>query len=472
MRENDTDLEIPSPEAQLRSKTSYNFEDFWEMAPAQRSNVLLTGIAEVHAWHMLHNQAYRQTMTARGAGSVNSPEEMALLLRPTSQTFKSYIDILGTPFPQDRPREFVDWLSQQLSSDLPSQRLEQFRTRYPSLEALLKEIERVYLDFGLEILTSSGTSGRASIIVRDQAGVNLTVESFYLSFQRYMGMRADHRAIFIMPRDTRIAMVRMASFSFRHVGLSEDRLHFTIPYPAYPDQVRIRSGRTYRGGWSGLLERRLWHPFMNWANDRLATPRTVKLTIKLLGQAEDSHDKVLLFGGWVHLHAVARALLAEGRVMNLPSGSLIGTGGGFKELYPFTPAQIRADLEKSIKLENGLPAPMRDVYGMAEGNWAAMQCESGNYHLPPWIYAVVLDENDRFIEKPESTGMLAFYDPVGGGDLFPAFFKTADRVRLVNGSRAYGPSLECLCGDSGAYLSEDSIQRVDLMDEAGCAAQI
>ncbi len=141
MRATDTDIEIPAPDAQLRSKTSYDFEDFWEMAPAQRSNVLLTGIAEVHAWHMLHNQAYRQTMTARGAGSLNSPEEMALLLRPTSQTFKSYIDILGTPFPQDRPREFVDWLSQQLSSDLPSQRLEQFRTRYPSLEALLKEIE-------------------------------------------------------------------------------------------------------------------------------------------------------------------------------------------------------------------------------------------------------------------------------------------------------------------------------------------
>jgi hypothetical protein len=246
---------------------------------------------------------------------------MALMLRPTAQTFKSYIDILGTPFPQDRPREFVAWLSQQLSSDLPVQRLERFRTSYPSLEALLKDIERVYLDFGFEILTSSGTSGRASIIVRDQAGVNLTVESFYLSFQRYMGMRADHRAIFIMPRDTRIAMVRMASFSFRHVGLSEDRLHFTIPFPAHPDQVRIRAGRTYRSGWSGVLERRLWHPLMNWANDRLATPRTVKHTIRLLSQAEISNDKVLLFGGWVHLHSVAHALQAEGRVMHLPVGS-------------------------------------------------------------------------------------------------------------------------------------------------------
>ncbi|OGO28567.1 MAG: hypothetical protein A2Z16_07510 [Chloroflexi bacterium RBG_16_54_18] len=472
MRVSDTGLQISASAALQPPKTACSFNDFWEMSHPQRSDVLLKGITEVHFWHMLHNQAYCQAMTARGSGSEINPEEMALLLRPTAQTFKSYIDILDTPFPQDRPREFVAWLSQQISSDLPSQRLEQFRTSYPSLEALLKEIEKVYLDFDFEILTSSGTSGRASIIVRDLAGVNLTVESFYLSFQRYMGMRADHRAIFIMPRDTRIAMVRMASFSFRRVGLSEDRLHFTIPYPAHPDQVRIRAGRTYRSGWSGVLERRLWHPFMNWANDRLVTPRTVKQTIRLLSQAENSSDKVLLFGGWVHLHAIARALLVEGRVMHLPLGSLIGTGGGFKDLYPFTPEQIRADLEKSVKLENGQPAPMRDVYGMAEGNWAAMQCESGNYHIPPWIYAAVLDENDRFIEKPDGTGILAFYDPVGGGDLFPAFFKTADRVRLINGSRAYEPSLECHCGESGAYLSEGSIQRVDLIDEAGCAAQI
>jgi hypothetical protein len=101
-----------------------------------------------------------------------------------------------------------------------------------------------------------------------------------------------------------------------------------------------------------------------------------------------------------------------------------------------------------------------------------MQCQQGNYHVPPWIYAVTLDENDRFQECSDATGLLAFYDPHGGGNLFPAFFKTADRVRLINGACVYDPALECACGEKGAYITQGSIQRVDLVDEAGCAAQI
>ncbi len=309
-------------------------------------------------------------------------------------------------------------------------------------------------------------------MVRDQAGIDRTVESFYLSFQRYLGMRADHRAIFIMPERTRIAMARMASFSVARVGLGEDRIHFTIPYAAEPDQVRIRTGRTLRSGWRGLVEGRLLHPFMNWMNERVVTPKTVQLTLDLLARAESEREKVLLFGGWVQLHSVAQELLRTGRETLLAPGSLIGTGGGLKELYPHTPAQITHDLQQAIRSIDGGPIPVRDVYGMAEGNWAAMQCRAGSYHIPPWIYAVCLDEDDRFHDGEDCTGLLAFFDPIGGGGLFPAFFKTADQVRLINGSRAFSPTLTCACGEVGAYLAQGSIQRMDLLDEAGCAAQI
>ena len=109
---------------------------------------------------------------------------------------------------------------------------------------------------------------------------------------------------------------------------------------------------------------------------------------------------------------------------------------------------------------------------MAEGNWAAMQCTYGNYHVPPWVYVVTLDDDDHFQERADSTGMLAFFDPYGGGDLFPSFFKSADQVRLVNGAGGYDPALNCACGETGAYIARDSIQRVDLLDEAGCAGQV
>ena len=77
--------------------------------------------------------------------------------------------------------------------------------------------------------------------------------------------------------------------------------------------------------------------------------------------------------------------------------------------------------------------PLRDVYGMAEANWAAMQCSAGNYHVPPWVHAVVLDDDGEIRSASRASGLLAFFDPFGGGDLFPGFFRTADRVTLVSG---------------------------------------
>jgi hypothetical protein len=451
--------------------------DFWSIDPDQREQILLEAIAQTHAWHFERNRSYRHTVAARGVSTrigLDGPGPGGLqavlprLVRPTAQTFKSYIDILGTPFPQDQPRPFLRWLGDQLSMDLAPAAIIALRDRYPSLEALLQDIEGHFGDLGLEVLTSSGTSGRSTIMVRDRETTGFTVESFYLAFQRYLGMAGVQRAIFVMPRQTRIAMARMASFSVKRLGLDDDCIHFTIPFPAHPDQVRIRAGRTFRQGWPGTLERRFWHPFMNWMQEHYVNAKAVDGAVDLLAQAEAAGEKVLLFAGWIHLHAMALRLQEQGRVLRLAPGSLLGTGGGLKEAYPFAPDQIRRDLGQVIQRGDGQPVEVRDVYGMAEANWAAMQCQAGNYHIPPWIYARTLDDDGAFQEAPDATGLLAFLDPYGSGRLFPAFFKTADQVRLVRPQAGLG----CPCGEDGAYITQDSIQRVDLLDEAGCAAQI
>jgi hypothetical protein len=463
---------LNSTETSRESSLSFRLADFWAMPPAQRLEILLQAIESSHAWHFQHNRAYRQTITARGVGSEKPPSDLSRLLRPTAQTFKSYIDLLGTPFPDQQPRRFLSWLADQLSVEIPRQRFNRFRSRYTSQEALLQDIERIYADFGFEILTSSGTSGRSSIIVRDQDAIQRTVESFYLSFQRYFGMQVDHRAIFIMPRQARIAMARMASFSLRRVGIPIERSHFTIPFSASPDQVRVRAGRTFRPGWRGWIESRILHPFMNWMNDYYVTRRAVLQTLTRLRTAQADGEKALLFGSWVHLHAIALELRARDEVLQLASGSVLGTGGGFKERYSADANQIRKDLAETFQTIAGEPIPLHDTYGMAEGNWAAMQCRHRAYHIPPWVLAFTLDEDDRVQTTADSVGMLAFFDPLGGGELFPAFFKTSDRVRLVNSLLSYQPSMNCPCGEIGAYIAENSIQRVDLLGEAGCAAQM
>lgn len=438
--------------------------DFWTIDPETARRYLIQATIDTHVWHYARNPAYRRTVEARGLSDNLTAADLPRLLRPTALTFKSYIDLLGTPFPQDVPLAFLEWVGEHLSIPLPRERFAQFRPRYSSLEALLADFERIYVDLGLEVSTSSGTSGRSTILVHSPNSMDRAAESFYLCFKRYLCMEFDHQAIFIMPRQTRVTMARMVGFSLGRVGIHQEQTRYTIPFPAYPDQIRIRAGRTFRPGWQGMLERRLLNPFMNWMNDRVATPRSARTTLDLLKRAERSGEKVIVFGSWIHLHAMALALCQEGRHIRLAPGSLLGTGGGLKELYPYTPAQIKADLAEWIHLTDGSPAPMRDVYGMAEGNWVAMQCGQGNYHIPPWVISGTLDENDRFQTGEDTIGLLAFFDPLGSGNLFPSFFKTADRVRLLSNG--------CPCSEAGAYIPTGSIQRVDLLDEAGCAAQV
>ena len=456
----------------------YHTSDFWSISPVERGPILRQAIAETHAWHFERNPAYRRLVGSRGVGPQLDGNDLARILRPTAQTFKSYISAMGTPFPQMQPAAFVEWLADQLSVPLPRERFGQFKPRYSTLEKLLLDFETIFSDLGFEVTTSSGTSGRATIMVRDRDTVDLAVDCFVQTTLAIWGVGREHNAIFLMPRETRIAMARTARFGTERLGMTgEGRVHFTIPFSADPDRVRIRTGRTYRPGWRGALEKRVEHPISRWMDERVVHPRAFAQTITLLKQAEQSGAPTLLFGSLVQLHTLSHKLREQGYGSNghrlrLPAGSLVGTGGGLKQQYPRTPAQIRQDIEAVLCLESGEPVTIRDVMGMAEANWAAPQCPVGNYHLPPWLYAVVLDDDDVILTGADTTGMLAFFDPYGGGRLFPSFFKTTDQVRLVNGGGCYDPASRCPCGHDTPYLVEGSIHRVDLIEEAGCAGQL
>ena len=446
------------------------------MPMEQRQERLLDAVFETHQWHFSRNQAYRLAVESKGVGESIDQSELARLLRPTAHVFKSYIDLLKTPFPESHPQEFLKWLVGNLSIEIPEERLRQFKSRYPSLEAFLQAIERNFSDLGFVIGTSSGTSGKSTIMVRDAEGVELAIEAYKLAVYRLWGTKDAHEIVFIMPQQTRIVMAWLARLATERLGMGP-QAHFTIPFPASPDNVRIRSGQLFKPGLRGVIEQKLLFPFMNRMNDTRVKDTYVNQTISWLEALSESKKAVLLFGGWIQLDAVYEGLIQKGygengRALELHPESMIGTGGGVKEAYPYSPDQIRERLSTVLHTFDGQPVSHRDVYGMAEANWAAAQCKFGNYHLPPWVYAVVLDENGEIAPKPEATGLLAFLDPFAGGQLFPNFFKTADRVKLVNGGMWHDPRLDCPCGYQTAFIAQNSIVRQDRLDEAGCAAQL
>ena len=383
------------------------------------------------------------------------------MLRPAGITFKGYADWVGM-FPEETPRAFVEWLREQISCELPLDRLDAWPARFATLEALLVSLERTYQDLGLEIVTSSGTSGRMSFVPRDREGLELAMRAFFTAIQATWGVQRGTGMLFMMPAETRVAMARVARMGTRVLGWDQDGpVHFAIPFPATPDRIRIRSGRSFKGSLTGWSERHIQNPFMAWADDHLAVPRILANTRAALQSMQSSNRPIFLLGSLSHLHQFALQA-NHGEAVALPPGSRVASGGGMKVGYDKTQAEIREDLKTLFA-----GTAVSDVYGMAEANWAAFECPYGNYHIPPWVYAVVTDSSDRILRASQAEGLLAFFDPLGGGGLYPPFFQTSDWVQLC-GSPVFDPALACPCGEQTAYI-HGAIQRVDLVEEAGCA---
>jgi hypothetical protein len=442
---------------------------FYDMPCARRDEMLLGAISECHAWHYVRNDAYRATVSARGVGLDVREEQLSRLLRVSAITFKGYIEQLGTPFPQDQPRHFLAWLTGQLSCDLPLDRAADLPPRYRTLEGLLSAVERLHADRGVEIVTSSGTSGKFTILVRDAASVEIATEAYFTAIDHAWGIDPRYAMVFVMPEQTRVAMARIAHLGTR--VLNWEDVTYTMPFKADPDTIRVRTGRTFRPGLRGFWEERVMHPFMSWADEALAQDRFIQRTVEALEQSVVGDRPVMLLGGLVQLDAVAEHLRARGG-LELPAGSRVATGGGLKQAHPRTPDEIRGHLSQVLRETDGRPLPVGDIYGMAEANWAAFQCAEANYHMPPWVYVAAMDDDDHRLRGSDVTGLLAFWDPVGGGDVYPPFFQTADRVRLVNGNGYFDPALVCPCGEATPYFVRNTIQRVDLIEEAGCGATL
>ncbi len=441
--------------------SNLKIEDFFDLKHKERIPLLIEAIFESHKYHFNNNFAYRKTVSARGINDKIDIMSLERLLRPAALTFKSYIERTG-PFPQDHPLLFIKWLNEQLSVPLPSDRFSYLRKKYWTFESLLEHIEKIYADMGIEMVTSSGTSGKASVVLRDKETIEMAIDAFFTGIYKAWGISRGTSLVFVMPEKTRVTMARTASLGTKYLRWTDDAaVYFTMPFKANTDIIRIRSGRVYRNGLMGQIEKRIINPWIAWAYKNLAEPKFMKTTLKALDECIKLGKPLMLLGAATQLH-----LFAQKYKMTFPEGSRIATGGGMKEMYPFTFDQIRQDLKTAFG-----NIPVSDVYGMSEANWAAFECPEGNYHIPPWIYAVVTDNSDKIINSCEATGLLAFFDPVGGGNLLPPFFQTADRVCLVNGGSEYSSDLICPCGQDTAYI-RGSIMRVDLIGEAGCAAQV
>ena len=214
---------------------------------------------------------------------------------------------------------------------------------------------------------------------------------------------------------------------------------------AYPDQVRIRNGRTYRPGWRGVIEQTCLASVHDLRSRTASwTPQAVESAISQLIPAGAHGEKVLLFGSLTQLHGIASFLLDGGRTITLAPGSLLGTrrrherGAAAKD--PAADAARTSGAPSGSRTASRCPSATSTGWPRPTGRrcsapTAATTSRPGYTRSPSTT-------RRRSRDETRSTGLLAFFDPYGGGDLFPAFFRTADRVTLVRGTA-------CPCGEPG-----------------------
>lgn len=150
-------------------------------------------------------------------------------------------------------------------------------------------------------------------------------------------------------------------------------------------------------------------------------------------------ESVYMCATWVMLYDAMLQAKQQG-IANIFSGDSVLIAGGGDKGY-----DLPDDWKEVIFSGLGFDQAY-EVYGMSEMMTSFVQCEHGNYHIPPIIIPFVLDpiSGNPFPKSGTQTGRFAFLDLMP--DTFWGGFISGDEVTLS------GFDHDCHCDRKGAYI--------------------
>lgn len=335
--------------------------------------------------------------------------------------------------------EFAHWIADIYTGEVPTVNIQGAN---PSFD----DVINAYNATGLIVSYSTGTSGRHSVIPRDE-------RNFY-TFQYATakvgnsirdGTGDDHSlSLFPRPTNANLAAARATEISDllnkdHSFGL-DFKISAEITSKAMRDTGRQESRQQF-------YEQQM--------------RQVVQNGIKWLYRYERSTDKISVLTPPVLFVACMDILEQQGKRFDFGERAWIITVGGWK-----TREQERLsseDFRKRVTEILGIPETNQmDGYGMVEMNATFLTCPEGHYyHIPvTYLKPLVLDSDLELVGYGER-GRFAFLDSLA--HTYPGFVMSGDEVRLLEHCPA--------CDRPGLVLDHD-IGRLSSEEMRGCAAQV
>ena len=357
-------------------------------------------------------------------------------------TYKSYPMSL---IEKQRFQAMTKWLSQLTAHDLSGVDA----SKCDSIDSWFELLDN---ETPLELLHSTGTTGKLSIIPRDKAESERFVRQTLKGFEGF-GDEPDVVSD-LLEGDVKVPVLYPSYRYGRHIA--QRMLEGYIRLVGKPGfckalfdemlsaDVSSLAGRVKAAEERGELDR------LEIAPDLLAkyhqsvdrqTTAAVRLKEFFDFMLETCRGQRVMSAAVVpYLWAWTQAAEQQGLQGVFASNSIFTSGGGLKGTT--APADWRA------RIERFLGAPLNIGYGMTESMSGMRMCKQGHYHPAPSLISILLDVETGapLARAGVQTGRFAFFDLMA--ESYWGGFVTGDRVTMV-----YDKA--CACGRTGAYALDD-----------------
>ena len=421
---------IPKNEWKTVDQMIFGVDDYFN-APKNSHKTREKAIIEVFNYHYNNNLFYNQFCKHRkiSPNNIKSEKDFTKIPMMPDSFFKDY--------PSEKPKDVFKWLYQVSSVDIgkydfTGKNLTQF---LGWAENRLKGL----------ILHSSGTSGKFSIVFRDEETMKRII-TILLRVILFQVTDLDDNAHFVYPGSTKTFLAGGHAIGKASELFDDEHKHFSTDRVLSLEVIKLMStGQAV--GLKQKLELKLIQKALEKGQYKI---------INLLQELEKKNEQVAMVTFPILIWEIMNIMEKDGITMNLgETNSFIVSGGGWKihEHRKVSEDEFATRIEKCF----GIPKEnYRDLYGMSEMNGGAISCEERYKHLTDWIYPMVLDDNMEPVSFGE-TGRFAFLDPAGYG--YPGFIITGDRVTLLE---------ECpKCGKSGIVIKSE-VTRMKGAEGRGC----